>query len=118
MEEVVSYCSGCGEKRPKAEFWNNKRNKDGVQSLCKVHHKEKTDAYSKANPHKNAQFVRAYEAAHPEKVAEWSKASCENRKKRMEDDPVYAEKKRAVWRAYYHDVVKPRRAAAKKEVSS
>jgi len=43
------WCNDCKAFRSVSEFWNNKKNTDGLDSYCKVHSKARTDRYIDEN---------------------------------------------------------------------
>lgn len=97
-EKQTSYCSDCGEHRPVSEFWRNSSSRDGYQIYCIKHHKIRVEAYKAKNPGVNAKYVRKWEEENPDMVRVYAKRSAENRKRRMREDPEYAEKIRRQWR--------------------
>lgn len=74
-------CTTCGETLPAAEFYKDKRRKDGLYSACKLCHQSRTSSWKGRNPHavrvirlrtyaKHAEANRAY-------TREWRKANTE-----------------------------------------
>jgi len=110
--EVVN-CPGCKQDLAYDKFWKNSSTYNGLQTYCKECHRVKTKSFNDRNPGMNSKYVRAYEAENPDKVAMWRKNYAKRHKQRMAEDPVYANMKRAEWRTYYQDVIKPRKLAAK-----
>ena len=94
-------CYKCGEEKALCEFSKNKRQKDGLNSLCRACAK----AYRAANKEKFAEQAKTYRQANKEKIAERGKAYYEankekiikqkvaNEKKKMATDPAFKMKK-------------------------
>jgi 5-methylcytosine-specific restriction endonuclease McrA len=69
----VKVCKGCGVGLPIESFSNNKREKDGLQRICKSCTSEYKKAYYLRNSLKVKQAVKQYRLDNPEVVAERKK---------------------------------------------
>lgn len=65
--EVVSlrlkYCGGCGKDRPTSEFYRNTRQKDGLQTQCKVCIKKKKPRAPVRNAHRQDRKAKLVQRA-------------------------------------------------------
>lgn len=74
-------CTKCHETKPKTEFSKHARERDGLQSWCKLCSKKCTAAYRAANPDKVRICNSSYRASRPEvhraSTAKWAAANPE-----------------------------------------
>ena len=72
--EPCKYCKKCRNIKPISEFSPDKRNKDGLQTICKVCSNENNKKYYAKHPEKCRKRTAEWAALHPERVKEYKKA--------------------------------------------
>ncbi len=78
METTHKTCSKCKEKKEISFFCKNKRNKDGLNGVCRdCKHKEKV-RWRKENPEKLKEEKKRYRLKNPEKFREMSRNYMKN----------------------------------------
>ncbi len=105
-------CTKCKQEKELAEFYKDKKAKDGKRFSCKVCVKAKQSAYSKANPDKVKAKNSAYSKANPDKVkakfAAYRKANSDELKakfaayRKANSEKIKA--KQAAYRAYQKEM--------------
>jgi hypothetical protein len=46
---MTKHCRRCGQDKPTSEFWENGRNRDGLQDYCKACHQRTVLTWRKEN---------------------------------------------------------------------
>ena len=70
QEFIDKACTRCGALRPMADFYKDRRSKDGRVSMCKLCRSAGASAWRKANPGENAARSRRWRKANPIRAKE------------------------------------------------
>lgn len=114
-------CCRCGEEKPRAEFYSDKRRIDGLRSHCKVCHNAESLAWARANPEKHRashqvwlskpgnrerlrEMGRDWAKRNPDAMARWRAANPERaREKARRDGRNRSPELVRRWNRYNHD---------------